>query len=59
MQAFSQSQNPANYKVKSNGFYENKGQVMDQNYKPNPSGVYMLQVKTKNGLPNNKLVKVN
>ncbi len=36
------NRNPDNYKLSSNGFFENKGQITDQNYNANPAVKYLL-----------------
>jgi hypothetical protein len=41
VQAFAQSKNPSDYKTNATGFYENKGQIVDQNYNPNPAVKYL------------------
>src|SRR5581483_9275681 len=42
LQVFAQSKNPSDYKASGTGFYENKGQIVDQNYNPNPAVKYLL-----------------
>jgi len=40
--ASAQTQDLSQYKTDATGFYENKGQIMDQNHKPNPAVKYLL-----------------
>jgi len=39
---YAQTKDLSGYKINSTGFFENKGQITDQNHKPNPDVKYLL-----------------